>query len=232
MEVVKCQRHATDKDVEKGLCTNFEKDGNDNADHYAGAGVSIAIDCAPNEELVQHYKEARRWYLWLATLAAELPADTQQRVLTPHAPRTERVPIRLVRHDTQPHLIIDDSGAMRCEICSLHVSAQASPACIRAFLGSKCRGSVVAAAMANSAVGRKHKLYQSGEVTWCYNCGFYSTKSSHCLAKRSCPGHPKKGSAGPLGRLKAGVHPKYPDMMLPRATRLSQDVVCKPYRAA
>ena len=90
VEVIKCKGHATDKDVETGRCSKFDKDANDHADYYAGAGVDIAIDHAPNDELVKQYKEARRWYLWLAALAAELPADTQQRQIAPPAPRIRR----------------------------------------------------------------------------------------------------------------------------------------------
>ena len=229
VEVVKCKGHATESDVLNGVCTRFEKDSNDHADHYAGAGVDIAVDLAPNEKLVQQYKEARRWYLWLATLAADLPTDTQQRQQVPATPRAEKPPIRLIRHGTMPHTITDGSGELRCEVCQLYVSAHASPACRRAFLGSKCRGSMVASALANGADGKSHRLYKSGDVVWCFNCGYYSTKRAHNLVKRSCPGHPRRGSAGPLGRLKAGVHPKYPDTMLPRAIRLPQTGLCKPY---
>ena len=159
--------------------------------------------------------------MWLATLAADLPVDTQQRQKPPPRPRTVRTPINSTRHFSQPHVINDSGGVLRCEVCALHVSAYASPACRRVFLGSKCKGSVTDRALTNGAEGKKHKLYVSGEVTWCFDCGHYSSKRANGLVKRECAGRPSSVGVGvSLKRLKNGKHPKHPDIWLPNARAL------------
>ena len=107
VELRKCKEHATDLDVPHGICSQSEKDGNEHADHYAGAGVDIAIHQSPNERFILDYKEARRWYRWLATLAADLPADTQpieKQKKVPGAGRP-RIPANEARHAAEPHVV-------------------------------------------------------------------------------------------------------------------------------
>ena len=49
------------------------------------------------------------------------------------------------------------------------------------------------------AVG--HLLFATGSLTWCWNCGRYSTDRAHGL-RASCEGHPGAGQAYRLNRLK------------------------------
>ena len=76
----KCKGHATDADMQAGRSTPFKQRGNSHADHYAGGGATIAEHAAPAEGKRAAYREARRWYAWLATLACDLPQDTTKRV--------------------------------------------------------------------------------------------------------------------------------------------------------
>ena len=225
--MMKCKGHATEADVSSGRATNFEKVANDNADHYAGAGATIAEQQRPNDGLITGYKDARRWYHWLATLAADLPRDTQEVVATPD--QEAKAPRRANGlHDSQPHSPEKSSDRWTCTVCQLHVSVTASGKCRSTFFRSACRGNVADRAAANAATGKRHQLYVSGEITWCMTCGRYSSKRTNGLATQACDGYPKKGSAGPLGRPKAGVHPKRPDEALPRATRLQPSRLCRP----
>ena len=43
LDLVKTKGHATAADVQQGRVTDFERTGNDNADHFAGAGVEVAV---------------------------------------------------------------------------------------------------------------------------------------------------------------------------------------------
>ena len=228
--LVKCKGHATDSDVAAGKATLFEKVANDNADHFARAGATIAEQQCPNGDLIRGYQAAQRWYHWLATLAAEMPKDTQDVVVVPNAP--QRVPRQEVRlHESMPHALEKSSDRWTCTVCRLHVSIAATMKCKKAFYRSACRGDMAARAVANPVEGRPHVLFLSGSVTWCKTCGRYSSKRTNALAREACAGRPQKGSEGPLARLKAGIHPKQADLVLPRAMRLSGRV-CQPYPAA
>ena len=52
----KTKGHATDEDVQEGRSSAFEKCGNDNADHFAGRGVDVAIHQSPNQRLLGAYR--------------------------------------------------------------------------------------------------------------------------------------------------------------------------------
>ena len=224
ISVRKCKGHASDLDVANGICTAFEKRSNEHADHYAGAGVDIALHQVPNEHLVASYKQARRWYSWLATLAQDLPPDTQVVEKQPRPPTVARLPVNEARHETQPHEIAAEGGLLRCQICALHVSESASASCRRAFLGAPCPGSIASRAVARQATGRPHRLFLSGPVTWCMECDRYSEKRSNALVKQSCGGKPSGGGGREvsLSRLKAGLHPKHPERRLQRAFLIPQ----------
>ena len=77
VQLQKCKGHATEADVQHGRATAAGKTANDNADYYAGCGVTIAEHQRPNQHMMDGYKEAQRWYRWLATLPEDLPKDTQ-----------------------------------------------------------------------------------------------------------------------------------------------------------
>ena len=75
IRLVKTKGHATEADVQEGRSTDFERIGNDNADHFAGRGVEVAIHQSPNEQQLQDYKEATQWYRWLTLLVGQWPKD-------------------------------------------------------------------------------------------------------------------------------------------------------------
>ena len=76
IRLVKTKGHATDVEVQEGRSTAFERRGNDNADHFAGRGVEVALQQLPNLKDIQDYKEVRSWYMWLTLLCAHWPKDT------------------------------------------------------------------------------------------------------------------------------------------------------------
>ena len=73
--LVKTKGHATEADVQAGRSSEFERKGNDNADHFAGRGVEVALHQSPNAQEIQSYKEAQSWYRWLTLLCAHWPKD-------------------------------------------------------------------------------------------------------------------------------------------------------------
>ena len=62
IRLVKTKGHATKADVQEGRSTDFERTGNDNADHFAGRGVEVALHQSPNLQQIQDYQEAIQWY--------------------------------------------------------------------------------------------------------------------------------------------------------------------------
>ena len=226
ISILKCKGHATEADVQAGRCTAFERTGNGHADHYAGSGVDVAEHQRPNEELVQGYKEAKRWYTWLATLAHELPADTQPVPREPRPATATKVVAPWKRHVDWPHELVQDSLRLTCSMCQLHVSNTASSDCRRAFWSSRCPGAISSRAVENntSGAGMKHVFFLSGAVTWCFTCGRYSEKRTTALCKQACHGAPEGygGRAVSLRRLKDGQHPKDPQTRLPRARLLQR----------
>ena len=80
ISIVKCKGHATEADVCAGRSTPLQGAGNDHADDFAGRGAEIAEEAAPTQAMRESYREAQRWYRWLAVLADHWPDDTQQGV--------------------------------------------------------------------------------------------------------------------------------------------------------
>ena len=76
--VQKCKGHATEADIQRGRASSFAKKGNDNADHFAGRGCEIAESLSPSGAERKAFREARRWYGWLAVLCSQWPADSLQ----------------------------------------------------------------------------------------------------------------------------------------------------------
>ena len=168
------------------------------------------------------YKQAKRWYVWLATLAGNLPADTQRVERQPQPPPVARTPANDVRHATWPHDIKRDGDKLRCDMCARYVSVSASSCYRRAFLSSQCQGPIAGRAVSNQATGVPHRLLLSGCITWCCTCGRYSEKRANALVCRACDGPPVGygGRDASLRRLLRGQHPKHPGVGLPPAIPL------------
>ena len=240
ISIVKCKGHATDNDVKKGDVTAQEKEANDNADFYAGCGATIAEEQRPNLALIEAYKDARRWYKWLSVLASDMPKDTQE-VVVQKAEASEVQPgaagAKRQLHQEKPHQLELEFDRWACSLCKYHISKYASKESIKAFRASPCPGDIAARAAANSAQGRQHVLFLSGEVTWCNVCGRYSEKRATALAHKACEGKPSRGGDGPLRRLRAGVHPKDASKALPKPIRIASYLdrqaskVCQTFRA-
>ena len=83
------------------------------------------------------YREARRWYTWLATLACDLPQDTTKRVaVIANDEPEERVAQRMSNprepmdasksvDATPAHLLATKGGRLSCALCRRFVSAGA-----------------------------------------------------------------------------------------------------------
>ena len=69
----KCKGHATAADIESGRATQATKQGNDNADHFAGRGREVAECLCPSEAEHEAFREAKQWYAWLAVLCLHWP---------------------------------------------------------------------------------------------------------------------------------------------------------------
>ena len=81
----KVKGHATQADIDAGKSTPWERDCNDHADHFAKRGLEVAEHQLPSDRLREAYKDARRWYSWLAELCAHWPDDVQKRIPRPKA---------------------------------------------------------------------------------------------------------------------------------------------------
>ena len=226
----KCKGHATQADVDAGRSTAFLRAGNDHADHYAGAGVDIALQQCPNYEHISQYKEATSWYKWLAHLADSLPRDTQlvqPRAVVEAGAAPARRPRRPTWRDWQPHAarphaLVEECGRIVCRACSRYASTNSSAACRRSLVVSPCEGPLAAkAAEANqrrqTGTGHHgHCLLRSGPVTWCNICGRYATKKVQAL-EAPCDGPPVGygGREVSLRRLRASKHPKTSELLPP-----------------
>ena len=217
VRIEKCKGHATEGDVQAGRSTPFLRAGNANADHFAGYGVDVAEHQVPSEDVVTAYKEARRWYQWLATLVAHWPADTQgrpserrARSARPARPR----PLRL--HDERPHSIFEHDGRLRCKFCPRFSLLASGRQAHRIFASSQCHGAVPGRAAEAAAVidrdhapghseGRRHCLFTAGGLAWCRVCGCYGDERFRGLGK-PCPGA-TTSKVGQIRRLRAGLHP-------------------------
>ena len=233
IEFKKCKGHATAADAEAGISTDFLKTGNDNADHYAGAGVDMALHEVPSEAHIAQHKEAVRWYAWLAHMAGEWPKDTQDPSAAalasaeagsePGRERARRPTWRSWKpHAEKPHNLAEAFGRVTCNACRRYVSCASSLACLRSLVVSHCEGPVAArAAEANFRLKARqaghsgHNLVKSGGVTWCLICGRYAEKRTGTFADRPCDGPPTDsgGRATCLRRLKQSKHPKTMSML-------------------
>ena len=135
--------------MQAGRSTPFLRKGNDHADHYAGFGVEIAEHLSPAQGLRDAYAEVRRWYKWLAVLAANWPGDTEPRESKPVrelpvAPARGAAPSRTEwkTHPDAPHCIIVAAGRLVCEICLRFASAHTAQTYKALFARSACKGAL------------------------------------------------------------------------------------------
>ena len=75
MYVCMYKGHATEVDVQLGRCSSMARAANDQADHFAGRGVDVAVCQSPIHHLTDAYREAMSWYKWLTKMCADWPKD-------------------------------------------------------------------------------------------------------------------------------------------------------------
>jgi hypothetical protein len=229
IEVRKCKGHATEADVHAGRSTEFLRRGNDHADHFAGRGVDIAEHMSPSAAHKAAYREAHRWYRWLAVIAEHWPHDVQPVPAQKRSkPAKDRAAVSMAeweRHADSPHSVTDEDGRLRCVLCHRSVSLSAPLHLQRAFVKSKCRGALTDVARAGASVplaqrlGVGHVLFASGELIWCKRCGCYGQKRLREL-RNVCKGESTGGRVTTLQRLLRGEHPQSAERLVP-AVRLS-----------
>ena len=232
----KCKGHASEGDVQAGRSTPFLRRGNDNADHFAGRGVDIALHQVPNHQAIESYKEALSWYRWLAVLVEHWPNDVQQRPKlcpldssqgprearkTPRArgvsslPGGEMVPFAL--HPERPHSLQLALGRLACQHCTRYISQGCPQSLQNLFARSECLGSIASRVRQAAGVdsdnqqggrqfGSAHVLLQTGALVWCRRCGLYAEQRMKGLLL------PCRGLEGAhhyqLKMLMQGCHPK------------------------
>jgi ribonuclease HI len=222
----KCKGHATDGDVQAGRSTEFLRTGNGHADHFAGRGVDVAEHMSSSEGDRERYREARRWYAWLAVLADQWPDDMERPARNGH--KAVRGSIELAAgwrvHAQLPHDLFEENGLLRCRSCPRFAALSAHRQHTRHFAGSECGGplhdvALIVGEQAGQRGDEPHQLFVSGSVVWCKRCGCYGTSRLRGL-KGSCRGPPRAGGrAVALRRLLGGTHPEN-KAPLPRALRL------------
>jgi len=220
IKVMKVKGHATDADVERGVSTPWQMACNDHADHFAKWGVTIAEAQCPSQAQRDSFKEAKRWYAWLAELVGHWPADVQPRG-EPSEPRSTSMPrvgsgsnsaeaagrdiSRLPLYVGLLHRLAEVEGSLHCEKCGKGVPMSGSWQKATDFAKSKCLGTAkqrMEDAGGPDALG--HIVYQNGAVVWCRLCGQWGTTRPKKLLKacaRTCH------QQSQLNRLKRGHHP-------------------------
>ena len=165
--VLKCKGHATAADIAAGRATALTKAGNDHADFFAGGGAIIAEHGAPAQHVRDAYSEARRWYRWLAELAAHWPADAETR--QPKLPsKSASEPVVAApsdkgawrTHHESPHRIVEAAGRLSCEVCSRFANAGTARTHRSAFAKSACQGSLPDLARKHAERCRRRSLGQ------------------------------------------------------------------------
>ena len=188
---VKTKGHATDADVQSGRSSPFQKKGNEHADHFAGRGVDIALGMSPNDRSLAAYKEAIRWYRWLAQLCNNWPNDVDPKSqLRAGAIDGGLVPVA--------PLAAEPVG-----------STGADGGCVAGAAIAVAAGS--ADALDNIVQSKKlhssHSMRLTGDMLWCSNCGCYGQTRFKAL-KKVCRGNATASArVGQLARLRLGRHP-------------------------
>ncbi len=73
----KVKAHTTEAHVQSGLITAVQRRGNEHADRLAKFGAAEAERRSPTKAVRRAYFRAVSYYKWIATLAAQWPADTE-----------------------------------------------------------------------------------------------------------------------------------------------------------
>jgi len=229
VEIKKVKGHATEADVQAGRATQWQKDCNDHADHFAKHGAIVAEHKCPTELARGRYAVAVQWYRWLSELIANWPKDTQEvvKVAKPPMPPkpVEPTAIELPRHESLPHSLDVTDDRLRCSKCSKAIGLDREWSAVKAFAKGKCLGTArsrvveatttgVSSSSSSSFVpvdfvaGRNslgHCLYQSGPVTWCRRCAYWATSKPRRLLE-VCTGNSSTNRCQ-LDRLLNNVHP-------------------------
>jgi ribonuclease HI len=80
IQIRKVKGHTTAADVQRGIITGQQRDGNEHADHFARRGSALAEALSSTERERNAFKQAKEWYAWLTLLVANWPSDTQRRI--------------------------------------------------------------------------------------------------------------------------------------------------------
>ena len=178
---------------------------------------------SPSVGDAEAYRQAVRWYKWLAVLAVNWPDDMQRpgaRPTLPRLPVLRAGPTPPVLHADHPHDLAEVGDSLVCRSCPRHVGLKSSWHLRRIMAGSVCLRSVgERARVANDSAacveqaglggltpGLGHTLFLSGSLVWCKRCGCYGEKRFKDL-KRACQGPAVGGRATMLQRLLKGLHP-------------------------
>ena len=209
--VSKVKGHASQEDVDAGRTTHLHKTGNDHADHFAKRGSALSEHLSSTHHLRQDDQLAKDWYSWLATLTSNWPKDTQRARPPARGTRKRKRPPKDVAHTT-------DATAMSTAAANnTNTTTPASTTGSTAKAVRSCR----------SSFGPGHRLYKSGDFTWCSICGAYAAERLKAL-KRPCGGAAGRGPrAGQLARLLKGEHPLHKGVHLPRARRIGMQGPCR-----
>ena len=223
---IKTKGHASDADVQSGRSTLFQKKGNDNADHFAGRGVDIALGMSPNTQSIAAFKEAISWYKWLNVLCGNWPSDADTRPrdkhgtsmtkATPARPRDARAGhadrCRMkqegkaageTRCQTEPDRLADIDRAA----CADSRHSGASSGASGATSGLSGGPATLDTLVQSKQVHASHSMRITGDLLWCNNCGCYGQSRFKAL-KETCRGAgTAKARAGQLSQLRLGRHP-------------------------
>ena len=208
IQIRKVKGHASVADVDANRSTMWHKAGNDHADHFAGQGAALAEELASTEADRRSFLQAKRWYAWLATLAANWPADMQKRSGKRKSSQ-EAGRRRKVRRTSDESARGGPEGSP--DIAEMPTTSSASFATSSANLATPSR----------RQFGKGHVVYRSGTLHWCRICGAYAEQRLKSL-KESCQGAAGKGPrAGQLARLLKGEHPLKKAERLPTPVRVT-----------
>ena len=228
---VKTKGHASDGDVQSGRSTLFQKRGNDNADHFAGRGVDIALGMSPNTHSIAAYKEAIDWYKWLTLLCSNWPRDVDPRprdqngssaakaagALMPQGKRPRgtsssgrkhegKMAVRTAWQMEPDRLAAIDRAASAGGMCS-NVSSGASSGAGGGTSGSSGGPEALETLVQSKQLHSSHSMRITGNLLWCNNCGCYGQARFKALKEDCRGGATARARAGQLAQLRLGRHP-------------------------
>ncbi len=153
ISICKVKAHTHEEDIEAGIITVEQRDGNEIADVLAKKASHLAEQLSPTSTFEREMGKAVRYYKWLLVLASNWVNDTSE-FNTDEAEKEERADVCGPRYlprdaDKMEHVIWTLKGGTVCRRCGREAATTEAS---RRLAKTRCLGSAVGRALTRSGI--------------------------------------------------------------------------------